>query len=64
MLIEALVGTSTMTFFGDSLFASSKRWKSVSDESKQQHYMIPHDQQKRAEMFEDVKQKLSALDEI
>ena len=43
-----------MTFFGDSLFASSKRWKSVSDENIQKHYMIPHDEQKRAEMFEDV----------
>ena len=59
--LAALVGTPTMTFFGDSLFASSKRWKSVSDESKQKHYMIPHDEQKRAEMFEDVKRVLRVL---
>jgi ADP-heptose:LPS heptosyltransferase len=59
--LAALVGTPTMTFFGDSLFASAKRWKSISDESKQKHYMIPHDEQKRAEMFEDVKDELSAL---
>jgi len=59
--LAALVGTPTMTFFGDSLFASSKRWKSISDESKQQHYMIPHDQQKRAQMVEEVKATLKAL---
>ena len=59
--LAALVGTPTMTFFGDSLFASSKRWKSVSDESKQQHYMIPHDQQKRAQMFEEVAKTIQLL---
>ena len=59
--LAALVGTPTMTFFGDSLFASSKRWKSVSDESMQKHYMIPYDQQKRAEMFEEVKVALKVL---
>ena len=57
--LAALVGTPTMTFFGDSLFASSKRWKSVSDESMQKHYMIPQDEAKRAQMFEDVKEELS-----
>ena len=59
--LAALVGTPTMTFFGDSLFASSARWKSVSDESMQKHYMIPHDAQKRVEMFEDVKRVLRVL---
>ena len=57
--LAALVGTPTMTFFGDSLFASSKRWKSVSDESMQKHYMIPQDEGKRARMFEDVAKELS-----
>ena len=50
-----------MTFFGDSLFASSARWKSVSDESKQKHYMIPYDQQKRAQMFEVMKEAMELL---
>jgi hypothetical protein len=31
----------------------------VSDESIQKHYMIPHDEQKRAQMFEDVAKELS-----
>ena len=57
--LAALVGTPTMTFFGDSLFASSKRWKSVSDESMQKHYMIPQDEGKRAQIFEDVAKELS-----
>ena len=59
--LAALVGTPTMTFFADTLFASSKRWKSVSDESIQKHYMIPHDEVKRAEMFEDVKKEIYAI---
>ena len=59
--LAALVGTPTMTFFGDSLFASSARWKSISDESMQKHYMIPHDEQIRAQMFEDVKSSLRGL---
>ena len=53
--LAALIGTPTMTFFADSLFASSKRWKSVSDETMQIHYMIPQNEEKRAQMFEGVK---------
>ncbi len=59
--LASLVGTSTMTFFADSLFASAKRWKSVGEESKQEHFMIPMDKDKKVEMFEEVKEKLSAL---
>jgi ADP-heptose:LPS heptosyltransferase len=59
--LAALVGTPTMTFFGNSLFASSKRWKSISDEMMQKHYMIPHDEQKRIQMFADVKNYLSGF---
>lgn len=40
--LASLVGTPTMTFFADSLFASAKRWKGVGDEKLQQHFMIPH----------------------
>ncbi|MCF6310140.1 MAG: glycosyltransferase family 9 protein [Sulfurimonas sp.] len=56
--IASLVGTPTMTFFADSLFASSKRWKSVGDDKLQQHYMIPHVKEKRDELFEEVKAEL------
>jgi len=59
--VASLVGTPTMTFFADSLFASAKRWKSVGDENLQTHYMIPADKEKRAELFEEIKKKLTEL---
>ena len=59
--IASLVGTPTMTFFADSLFASSKRWKSVGDIKLQKHYMIPHDEQKKHELFNEVRSELSKL---
>ncbi len=59
--LASLFGCSTMTFFGDSLFASAKRWKSVGEESKQEHFMIPLDEDKRVELFEKVKKKLLAI---
>ncbi len=59
--LASLVGTPTMTFFANSLFSSEKRWKSVGEESKQEHFMIPQDEDKRVELFEEVKKKLFAL---
>ena len=51
-------GCETFTFFGDSKFASAARWKSIGEESKQKHFMIPLDTKGRAKMFETVKQEL------
>ncbi|WP_373000107.1 glycosyltransferase family 9 protein [Sulfurimonas sp.] len=59
--LASLVGTPTMTFFADTLFASSKRWKGVGDEKKQQHFMIPLDEKLRDQMFQDVKNKLLTI---
>lgn len=59
--VASLVGTPTMTFFADTLFASSKRWKSVGDEKLQMHFMIPSDREKRAKLFEEVKEELSEI---
>lgn len=56
--VASLVGTPTMTFFGDSLFASAKRWKSVGEESKQEHFMIPKDEEPKQKLFDEVKKKL------
>ncbi|MDA7818363.1 glycosyltransferase family 9 protein [Sulfurimonas sp.] len=56
--IASLVGTPTMTFFGNSLFASSKRWKSVGEESLQRHYMIPQVKEEKEKLFEEVKKEL------
>jgi len=56
--LASLVGCPTMTFFGDSKFASAARWKSIGDEKVQKHYMLPTDEQKRREIFEAVKKEL------
>ena len=56
--IASSVGCSTMTFFGDSLFASASRWKSIGDATKQIHYMLPKEETKRSEIFEEVKKRL------
>ncbi len=59
--LASLVGTPTMTFFGSSLFASAKRWKSIGDESGQRHFMISLEKGAHDELFEDVKKELSLL---
>ena len=51
-------GCETFTFFGDSKFASAARWKSIGEESRQHHFMIPLEPEGRAQMFERVKQEL------
>ncbi|MCX6052194.1 MAG: glycosyltransferase family 9 protein [Campylobacterales bacterium] len=52
--LASLVGTPTMTFFADTLFASSARWKGVGDEKFQKHFMIPHAKEERKNIFEEV----------
>jgi ADP-heptose:LPS heptosyltransferase len=56
--LASLVGCPTMTFFGDSKFASAARWKSIGDEKLQKHYMLPTDEKKRAAIFQEVKKEL------
>lgn len=62
--VASLVGTPTMTFFADNLFASAKRWKSVGDEKLQMHFSLPSDKERRAELFEEVKRELAETDFI
>jgi ADP-heptose:LPS heptosyltransferase len=59
--LASLVGCATLTFFGDSKFASASRWKSIGDPKLQKHYMLPSDRAKRREIFEVVKQELLAF---
>jgi hypothetical protein len=47
-----------MTFFADTLFASSKRWKSVGDAKLQEHFMIPSDKGKRNKLLNKVIEEL------
>ena len=59
--VAALVGTPTMTFFADTLFASSKRWKSISDVTIQKNRMIPLEPKARKAFFDRTKQELKVL---
>jgi ADP-heptose:LPS heptosyltransferase len=59
--LAAMVGTPTMTFFADTLFASSKRWKSISDENIQNNKMIPLEPKKRQEFFATIKKEIAGL---
>ena len=59
--LASLVGTPTMTFFADTLFASSKRWKSISDENIQMNRMIPHKHSDRTAFFEKIKKEIASL---
>jgi ADP-heptose:LPS heptosyltransferase len=59
--LAAMVGTPTMTFFADTLFASSKRWKSISDENIQRNRMIPLDRNLRKDFFEATKKELLSI---
>ena len=59
--LASAVGTPTMTFFADSLFASSKRWKGIGNESLQHNYMLPQDIKARQAMFATVKNDLKKL---
>jgi len=56
--LASAVGTPTMTFFGDSLFASAARWKGIGEANLQTHYMLPSNEIKRSEILEEVKERL------
>jgi len=59
--LASAVGTSTMTFFADSLFASDKRWQGIGDKTLQHNYMIPQDPQERQKLFKTVQKDLQQL---
>ncbi|WP_455756684.1 glycosyltransferase family 9 protein [Sulfurimonas sp.] len=56
--LASLVGVKTMTFFADTLFASSKRWKGIGDSKLQSNYMIPKDEKEKEKLFQKVKKEL------
>ena len=41
MHLAGLTNTNTLSFFGDNLFASSKRWSTISDKNLQNNFEIP-----------------------
>jgi len=56
--LASLVGTPTMTFFADSLFASSKRWRGIGDINLQTNYMISEDKEQKKVLIARVKEEL------
>ena len=57
--LASLVGTPTLTFFGDSLFASASRWKGVGRLEKQAHFMLPVEgTEDRKEICKEIKLEL------
>ena len=40
MHLAGATNTKTISFFGDSLFASSKRWATISEEKNQNNFML------------------------
>lgn len=54
--LAALAGIKTMTFFGNSTFASVARWKAISPEEMQMPFML--NPEKRDEQFQEIKKEL------
>ncbi|MBU1657517.1 glycosyltransferase family 9 protein [bacterium] len=59
--LASLVGCPTITFFADTLFASSLRWKGVGDENLQKHFMIPHAPKEREKLLHTIKKEVLEL---
>jgi ADP-heptose:LPS heptosyltransferase len=58
MHLAGAVNIHTLSFFGDELVASPKRWSTLNDDEKQMNVTIPFDKERRKEVFEDIKNKL------
>jgi ADP-heptose:LPS heptosyltransferase len=46
MHLAGAVNTKTLSFFGDSLFASDKRWATISDKKNQNNFLVPNNYSK------------------
>ncbi|MGB3750646.1 MAG: glycosyltransferase family 9 protein [Arcobacteraceae bacterium] len=59
MHLAGLTNTPTLSFFGSNLFASSKRWATISDENYQHNYEIPPNHGK--EFYNIIENKLMEI---
>lgn len=59
MHLAGALNIKTMSFFGDSLFASSKRWATISDKEKQNNYEVP--QNYGRDFYKKVEDRLKEL---
>lgn len=56
MHLAGAVNTKTISFFGDSLFASAARWATISEESQQNNYSIPENYEEH--LYQEIETKL------
>ena len=59
MHLAGATNTKTLSFFGDSLFASAKRWGTISDEKNQNNFSIPKDYSSK--IYKNVEDRLKEL---
>ena len=59
MHLAGLTNTPTLSFFGNSLFASSKRWATISDKTCQNNYELPTNYDEK--FVEQIKNKMLDL---
>ena len=59
MHLAGMTNTQTLSFFGDSLFASSKRWATISDEKYQNNFILSSNYEKK--QLKDIKLKLKEI---
>ena len=59
MHLAGAVNIKTLSFFGESLFASAKRWGTMSDENKQNNFCVPENYD--AEVYTRIEKKLKEI---
>ncbi|MFY9090216.1 glycosyltransferase family 9 protein [Arcobacter aquimarinus] len=59
MHLAGATNTKTLSFFGDSLFASAKRWGTISDEKNQNNFTVPKEYS--VEVYKKIENRLKEL---
>jgi ADP-heptose:LPS heptosyltransferase len=59
MHLAGAVNIKTLSFFGESLFASAKRWATISDENKQNNFCVPENYSR--EIYANIENKLQEI---
>ncbi len=59
MHLAGMTNTPTLSFFGDNLFASAKRWGTISDESLQHNFTVEADY--GGEVYDEIEKELIGI---
>jgi ADP-heptose:LPS heptosyltransferase len=59
MHLAGATNTKTLSFFGDTLFASAKRWGTISNEKNQNNFTIPKEYS--LEIYKKIENRLKEL---